>query len=225
MATASSSATDSAPASATMDRPIPASSGQRRLWFLEQMEPGSPLYNIPYLVRLRGALDEKALDRALARIVERHEALRTNFIAAGSEPTQVIKTSWTLDLPTTDLSSVAQADREAELKRLTTEEAKKPFDLQHDLMLRVRLFRLSPTEHALMLVMHHIASDGWSMAVIYRELGACYAAFSQSKLPELAEPEIQYADFAEWQREYLQGETLNRLTTYWKKQIAGAPAL
>lgn len=222
---ASPSATDSAPASAALERPIPASSGQRRLWFLEQMEPGSPLYNIPYLVRLRGTLDEKALDRSLARIVERHEALRTNFVAAGSEPVQVIKTSWAMDLPTTDLSHVPEASREAELKRLTTEEAKKPFDLQHDLMLRVRLFRLSPTEHALMLVMHHIASDGWSMAVIYRELGVCYAAFAQGKQPELAEPEIQYADFAEWQREYLQGETLDRLTSYWKKQIAGAPAL
>jgi natural product biosynthesis luciferase-like monooxygenase protein len=216
----------SAPRSAEPgDRPIPAASGQRRLWFLEQMEPGSPLYNIPYLVRLSGPLNERALDRALGAVVERHEALRTNFIAVGSEPTQVIKTSWTLELPVTDLTTVAEAQREAELQRLTIEEAKKPFDLQKDLMLRVRLYRLSATEHALMLVMHHIASDGWSMAVIYRELGACYEAFSNDRRPEMAELPIQYADFAEWQKEYLQGETLDKLINYWKKQMTGAPAL
>ncbi len=221
-ATDASASTMSAPAS---ERPIPASSGQRRLWFLEQMEPGSPLYNIPYLVRLGGPVNERALDRALAKIVERHEALRTNFIAVGSEPTQVIKTSWSLDLPVTDLTTIPAGEKEAALTRLTTEEAKKPFDLQADLMLRVRLFRLSETDHALMLVMHHIASDGWSMAVIYRELGACYEAFSKGELPALADPEIQYADFAEWQQEYLQGEVLEKLVTYWKQQIAGAPAL
>src|SRR5215203_5320428 len=186
-------------AATTLERPIPAASGQRRLWFLEQMEPGSPLYNIPYLVRLSGPLDARALDRALGAVVERHEALRTNFVAVGSEPTQQIKTSWALDLPITDLSAVAKADRENELKRLTVEEAKKPFDLQNDLMLRVRLFRLSAEEHALMIVMHHIASDGWSMAVLYRELGACYEAFSSGKQPNLPELPIQYADFAEWQ--------------------------
>ncbi len=208
-----------------LDRPIPASSGQRRLWFLEQMEPGSPLYNIPYLLRLSGALNGQALDRALGAVVERHESLRTNFIAVASEPTQVIKTSWSLDLPLTDLTAIPADEREAELKRSTIEEAKKPFDLQKDLMLRVRLYRLSETDHALMLVMHHISSDGWSMAVLYRELGACYEAFSHDRLPALTELPIQYADFAEWQKEYLQGETLDKLITYWKKQMAGSPAL
>ena len=125
------------------------------------MEPGSPLYNIPYLVRLSGPLDECALDRALGAVVQRHEALRTNFIAVGSEPTQQIKISWKLELPVTDLTSVAESGREAALMRAAVEEAKQPFDLQNDLMLRVRLFRLSSSEHALMLVMHHIASDGW----------------------------------------------------------------
>lgn len=206
-------------------RPIPAALGQRRLWFLEQMEPGSPLYNIPYLVRLSGPLNGQALDGALGAVVERHEALRTNFIAINSEPTQVIKTSWSLNLPVTDLSAIPAAEREAELQRLTIEEAKRPFDLQKDLMLRVRLYRLSETEHALMLVMHHIASDGWSMAVLYREIGACYEAFASDRLPALPELPIQYADFAEWQREYLQGETLERLIAYWKKQMTGAPAL
>ena len=206
-------------------RPIPAASGQRRLWFLEQMEPGSPLYNIPYLVRLSGPLNEQALDRALGHVVERHEALRTNFIPVGSEPTQVIKSSWSLELPLTDLTLRPAAEREEELRRLTVEEAKRPFDLQKDLMLRVRLYRLAPTEHALMLVMHHIASDGWSMAVLYKELGACYEAFANNRRPALPELPIQYADFAEWQHEYLQGETLAKLVSFWKKQMAGAPAL
>src|SRR3954465_5508284 len=113
--------TDESPASA-LEAPIPTSSGQRRLWFLEQMEPGSPLYNIPYLIRLSGELNERALDQALAAMVERHESLRTNFIAVGSEPAQVIKTSWSLELPVSDLSSVPAENRDAELARLTAEE-------------------------------------------------------------------------------------------------------
>lgn len=214
-----------AAANGSAARPIPASSGQRRLWFLEQMEPGSPLYNIPYLIRLSGALDEVALKRALETMVARHEALRTQFVAVGSEPTQVVMSTWTLALPVTDLSASAEGRRESELARLTQEEAKKPFSLRGDLLLRVRLFRLSPTEHALMLVMHHIASDGWSMAVLYREIGRCYEAFARGAEPELPELPIQYADFADWQQEYLQGETLQRLVDYWKKKMAGAPAL
>lgn len=206
-------------------RPIPASSGQRRLWFLEQMEPGSPLYHIPYLIRLQGELNERALDQALAAAVERHESLRTNFVAANSEPAQIIRSSWSLDLPVSDLSVLPAPQREPELQRLAAVEATKPFDLQRDLMLRVRLFRLSATEHALMLVMHHIASDGWSMAVLYRELGAAYEAFSAGRAPQLPELPVQYADFAEWQQEYLQGETRQRLTDFWKKQMAGAPPL
>ncbi len=218
-------ATTAASATPALARPIPASSGQRRLWFLEQMEPGSPLYNIPYLIRLSGTLDEAALRRALQAMVERHEALRTNFVAVGAEPTQVIATKWELEVPITDLTTVDGSRREAELDRFAKEEAMRPFDLQRDLMLRVRLFRLTPTEHALMLVMHHIASDGWSMAVLYRELGECYEAFTHDEPPKLPELPIQYADFADWQQEYLQGETLRGLVEFWKKQMAGAPAL
>src|SRR5207248_2251032 len=174
-------------ATAVNDRPIPASSGQRRLWFLEQMEPGSPLYNIPYLIRLSGPLNQVALERALRKMVERHEALRTNFVAVGSEPTQVIATEWSLELPVTELVAIEESQREAELARLTRLEAKEPFNLQRGLPVRVRLYRLSPTEHALMLVMHHIASDGWSMAVLYREIGACYEAYTRGAEPLLKE--------------------------------------
>ena len=204
---------------------IPASSGQRRLWLLEQMEPGTPLYNIPYLVRLSGHLDKEALDKSLAALVERHETLRTNFVAVGSEPRQLVRSASSIDVPLTDLTALPEGEREAELRRLTSAEARKPIDLARDLMLRVRLYRLSATEHALMLVMHHIASDGWSMAVLYRELGSCYEAFSGGRHPQLAPLPVQYGDFAQWQEEYLQGETLNRLVEFWKKTMNGAPAL
>lgn len=204
---------------------LPASSGQRRLWFLDQMEPGTPLYNIPYLVRLAGPLNERALQRALRAIVERHEALRTNFVALGSEPKQVVRAAGALELPVTDVDGATPAEREAELHRLTTEEARKPFNLATDLMLRVRLFRLSPTEHALMLVMHHIASDGWSMAILYRELGVLYEGFSTGAAVTLPDLPVQYGDFAQWQDEYLRGEALDRLVSFWKKTMAGAPGL
>lgn len=204
---------------------IPASSGQRRLWFLEQMEPGSPLYNIPYLIRLSGPLNEEALRRALNTIVSRHESLRTNFAAVGSEPVQVVRPSAELALPVTDLALMPESNRDAELQQLAGAEARAPFDLAHDLPLRVRLFRLSDTKHALMLVMHHIASDGWSMGILYRELGLCYDAYRDGRQPALPELDIQYADFAAWQQEHLQGATLQRLTSYWEKQLAGAPAL
>lgn len=204
---------------------IPASSGQRRLWFLEQMEPGSPLYNIPYLIRLSGPLDEAALRRALNTIVSRHESLRTNFKAVGSEPVQVVRPSAELALTLTDLSHFPEPDRGDELRRLAAAEARAPFDLATDLPVRARLFRLSDAEHALMLVMHHIASDGWSMGILYRELGLCYDAYHQGRRPLLPALEIQYADFAAWQQEQLQGANLQRLIDFWKNQMAGAPAL
>lgn len=215
---------DGAPFSAPVEQ-LPASSGQRRLWFLEQMEPGTPLYNIPYLVRLKGSLDQRALHRALSAIVARHESLRTNFIAVGSEPKQVVRGDWSLELPVTDLAARAEEERERELARLSSAEARKPFDLARDLMLRVRLFRLAENDHALMLVMHHIASDGWSMAILYRELGVAYEAYSTGGHPALPELPVQYGDFAQWQEEYLQGETLQRLVDFWKTTMAGAPAL
>lgn len=204
---------------------IPASSGQRRLWFLDQMEPGTPLYNIPYLVRLAGPLNRAALQRALATVVERHEVLRTNFVAVGSEPKQVVRATWSLDLPVTDLAATPAAEREARLRHLTGEEARRPFDLARDLMLRARLYQLGPDDHALLLVMHHIASDGWSMAILYRELGAAYEALARGAEPALPPLPVQYGDFAQWQEDYLQGETLERLVDFWRRTMAGAPTL
>jgi len=208
-----------------IDDTAPLSFGQRRLWFLEQMEPGSPLYHISYLVRLSGSLDVPALHRTMEAIVERHEVLRTHITGAGAEPVQVIASSSSLALPQVDLGDWAGPQREAELQRLAHEEARRPFDFRRDLMLRVRLFRLAANEHALMLVLHHVAADGWSMGVLYREMGAFYAAFARGLQPALPELQIQYADFAVWQQQYLQGGTLQRLADFWKKQMAGAPPL
>ncbi|HTL67387.1 MAG TPA: MupA/Atu3671 family FMN-dependent luciferase-like monooxygenase [Lacunisphaera sp.] len=205
--------------------PVPASSGQRRLWFLEQVESGTPLYNIPYLIRLHGALDEPALHRALATIVGRHESLRTTFTAVNAEPVQVVHQEWDLALTVEDLTGVPAAEQAAELKRLTAAEARRPFDLARDLPVRVRLYRLAPTSHALMLVMHHIASDGWSMGVFYRELGACYAAALAGHRPDLPGTPAQYRDFAAWQQEQLAGPGFPRLVAHWRKKLAGAPAL
>ena len=204
---------------------IPLSFGQQRLCFLDQMEPNSPLYNIPCLFRLRGPLDVATLKRSLEAVVERHEALRTVFVPAGEQPAQVVRPPSSFALPLEDLSALPEGRREGELRQLARNEATQPFDLKHDRMLRARLFRLGETDHALMLVMHHVAADGWSMAILYRELGALYAAFSKAQASPLREPPIQYADFALWQQEYLRGETLQRLLNFWKKQLAGAPAL
>jgi natural product biosynthesis luciferase-like monooxygenase protein len=208
-----------------LDETSPLSFGQRRLWFLEQMEPGSPLYHIPYLVRLSGSLDGPALHRTMEAIVERHEVLRTHITAAGAEPVQIIASSSRLALPQVDLGDWDGPQREAELQRLAQEEARRPFDFRRDPMLRVCLFRLAATEHALLLVLHHVAADGWSMAVLYREMGAFYGAFARGLQPALPELQIQYADFAVWQQQYLQGGTLQRLADFWKKQMAGAPPL
>src|SRR5688572_22085022 len=177
---------------------IPLSFGQQRLWFLDQMEPDSPLYNIPYLVRLKGRLEVTTLKRSLEGIVERHESLRTMFVLAGEQPVQIVCPPSAFELPMEDLGELLENQREIELRRLARKEATRPFNLQRDLKLRAQLFRLSETDHALMLVMHHIAADGWSTAILYRELGALYESFSKGEAPPLPELPIQYADFAMW---------------------------
>lgn len=207
--------------------PLPVSSGQRRLWFLSQLHPTSPVYNIPYLLRLSGSLKSEALQRALLTLVQRHEVLRTTFVSIDSEPRQVIRPAGTISLalPVSDLTGIAVSEREAELVRSATEEAKRPFDLAHDLLLRAHLFKLADTEHALLVVVHHIASDGESMVIFYRELAICYQSFANGVRPVLPELLIQFADFAAWQRDYLAGDVRKKLTDYWKKQMAAAPPL
>ncbi len=200
---------------------FPTSFAQQRLWFFDQFEPGSPFYNIPTAVRLKGALDVGALSRALDEIVRRHEALRTTFAVQAGQPVQVIAPALHLPVDLVDLSGLDETEREVETLRLATQEARTGFDLTRGPLLRVRLLRLSAQEHVILLTMHHIVSDGWSMGVLVGEIGALYDAFAHgrpSPLPPLA---IQYADFAEWQREYLTGAVLEQQLAYWKQQLGG----
>ncbi|HEX2205514.1 MAG TPA: condensation domain-containing protein, partial [Longimicrobium sp.] len=202
----------------------PLSAGQSRLWFLDRLEPGSPRYNSPIALRVRGPLDAEVLERALAEVVRRHEALRTVFRAGeGGEPVQVVQPAGAFSLARQDLSGLDAETREAEALRLADVEARGPFDLSAGPLFRARLLRLGEGDHLLSLSMHHIVTDGWSMGVLFQELGPLYEAFARgepSPLPELA---IQYPDFAAWQRETLSGEALERPLAWWREALAGAP--
>ncbi len=209
----------------TDGNPVPLSFAQQRLWFLDQLDPGSSLYNIPAAVRLCGPLDSAALERSLQEIIRRHEALRTTFPSGDGQPSQVIEEAIEFHLPLVDLRELPEPARESEARWLAQEEATRPFDLSRDLMLRGRLLRLGEQEHLLAITQHHIASDGWSIGVFWGELAALYEVFSNglpSRLPDLP---VQYADYAVWQRQWLQDEVLNQQLAYWKKQLAGAPAV
>src|SRR5829696_3565411 len=212
-------------APAPRDARLPLSFSQQRMWLLDQLEPGTPTYNISHALRLSGTLDAEALRRSLEEIVSRHEALRTTFAAVDGEPVQVISAATDVELPIEDLTTLPEAERENEAKRLARQEARSPFDLERGPLVRAKLLRLGEEEHLLLLTMHHIVSDGWSMGVFWRELGALYGAFSEGKPSPLAEPPIQYADYALWQRQWLTGEALDRQLTYWKERLADIPNL
>ena len=201
----------------------PLSFSQQRLWFLEQLEPGSPAYHIPAIFHLTGELNVAALTASLNEIVQRHEALRTTFTAVNGQAAQQVASNVRVPLPLEDLQSVPTGRREAEIARLTAAETRRPFDLSQGPLLRAGLLRLAPTEHRLILTMHHIASDGWSRGVLLRELSLLYQDFLAGERPSLDPLPIQYSDFAIWQREYLAGDRLNKQLAYWKNQLAGAP--
>jgi amino acid adenylation domain-containing protein len=204
---------------------LPLSFAQQRLWFLDQLEAESSAYNIPGSIRLRGPLNVAALERSLNEIVRRHEALRTTFPAIDGEPVQKITASLPLTLAVVDLTDRAEDTREDEAQRIVSEEARRPFDLSRGPLLRVKLIRLGEQDHVLILILHHIVSDGWSMGLLYRELSVLYRAFTDDRPSPLADLPIQYADFAVWQREWLRGEVLESQLSYWKNQLAGAPAM
>ncbi|HEX8321936.1 amino acid adenylation domain-containing protein, partial [Longimicrobium sp.] len=201
--------------------PLPLSFAQERLWFLDHLEPGSTTYTIPAAWRLGGALDEAALERALGEVVRRHEALRTVFAEVDGSPVQVIAPFGGFALPVEDLSGMD----EAALRRRAGEEARRAFDLAAGPLFRAVLLRLGEEDHGLLVSMHHIVSDGWSMGVFFRELSALYAAYRAGGESPLPEPAVQYADYAMWQREQLEGEVLDRQLAYWKERLAGAPEL
>lgn len=205
------------------DGELPLSFAQQRLWFLNQWEPSSSLYNSAASLRIDGQLNVPALRRTLQAIVARHESLRTSFVAVDGVPLQRIADSLLIPMPAVDLSDLPEADRVAKL--LAQQEAQRPFDLATGPLLRITLLRLSAKEHVVLYTMHHIISDGWSMSVVGREVAALYEAFSEGRPSPLAELPLQYADYAVWQRNYLQGEVLEKQLDFWRNHLSGAPAV
>jgi amino acid adenylation domain-containing protein len=208
----------------------PLSFSQERLWFLDQLEPGSAVYNLPVAVRLDGELAPAALAAAIERVAERHASLRTTIGTPAGRPVQVIAPRADLPLPLVDLAALAAGAREATAERLAAAEALSPFDLARGPLVRARLLRLDARRHVLLVTCHHIVTDGWSLRVFFAELAALYVAAlaagepAQPPQPALPALPVQYADFAHWQRRWLQGEELARLLAYWRERLAGAPA-
>ena len=205
--------------------PAPLSFAQQRMWFLDQLEPESPLYNIHMGVELSGPLNVSVLQRSIAEILRRHESLRTTFTVIDNRPVQVINRNAIFKLPVNDLQELDETQRRLRVTEWAEEDARRRFDLTKGPLLRANLLRLGKTEHVLLLTIHHIISDGWSVGVFVRELAALYEAYTggcPSPLPELS---IQYADFAGWQRDRLRGERLEEHLSYWRAQLTGAPSL
>ena len=206
------------------DKPLPLSFAQQRLWVLDQIDPNNSLYNVPRAIRLKGKLNINALTDSLNQIVRRHEALRTTF-ATGTDgaPIQVVADSLVLEVPMVELSRWPAEEREAAAREIASKEARTPFDLARGPLLRAKLLRLDGEDHVLLLTLHHVVSDAWSAGVFFEELGALYTAYLQgqpSPLPELA---IQYADYAAWQRSWLEGQVLASQLSYWREHLLGAP--
>jgi aspartate racemase len=204
---------------------LPLSFAQQRLWFLEQLQPGSAAYTMSAALRLKGLLNTTALEQSLCEIVRRHEIFRTTFSAVDGRPVQVISSVMDVKLRRVELQALPESERESETQQWSTQEAQRPFDLAQGLLMRAVLLHLAAEEHVLLLTMHHIIFDGWSKGVFWRELTVLYDAFTAGKPSPLPELSIQYADFAHWQQQWLQGEVLETQLAYWKQQLAGLPTL
>ncbi|HEX2091721.1 MAG TPA: amino acid adenylation domain-containing protein, partial [Longimicrobiaceae bacterium] len=202
---------------------LPLSFAQQRLWIIDRLEPGSATYNMPFALRLRGALDADALRRSLDTLVGRHETLRTTFAEHEGAPVQEIHAPVPVALPVMDLRDVIEA--EAEASRIAGIEALQAFDLSAGPLLRSTLLRLSEEEHVLLFTLHHVVSDGWSMDVLVREVSALYSAYTRGEEARLPELPVQYADYAVWQRNWLSGAVLEAQLAYWRERLAGAPPL
>jgi amino acid adenylation domain-containing protein len=203
--------------------PLPLSFAQQRLWFLDQLDPGSTAYNSAGAVRLLGKLDPSAVQRSLTEIVRRHEVLRTTFPVQNGDPVQHIASPGPVDMPLRDLSETQ--DREQTALQLARDESARPFDLSQGPLLRAALVRLEPEAHLLLLTVHHSICDAWSVNILIREFTTLYAALLSGEVSPLAELPIQYADFAIWQRQWLTGDVLERYLTYWRDKLAGMPSL
>lgn len=198
---------------------IPLSFAQQRLWFIDQLEPASAVYNVCQVVRIQGPLEVTALQASLDEIIRRHESLRTNFVSAEGQPVQVIASERTITVQRTDLTGLAGTAQSVEIERLLREESSRPFDLARDLLIRALLVKTAATEHTLLLTLHHIISDGWSFGILFRELAALYPALARGEAVSLPELPIQYADYAHWERENVEGPALDRALAYWRKQL------
>ena len=200
----------------------PLSFGQQRLWFIDRMEGGSQ-YNVPAALALDGELDRTALEQALAKLVERHAILRTTYASADGEPVQRVQDAAAAGLEWIDLGGLDGAQQDAEVRRLAAAEAARPFDLEHGPVLRASVLSLAPQRHVLLVTLHHIATDGWSMGIVVREFAELYAAQVSGRAAVLPELPVQYADFAAWQRAQVDGAALERQLGYWRERLAGLP--
>ncbi|QMS92433.1 NcpB [Nostoc edaphicum CCNP1411] len=202
---------------------IPLSYAQQRLWFLDKLNPNSASYNIPVGLRLVGTLNVVALEQSFREIIHRHEALRTNFVVVDGKPLQIIQTQTNWTVAVVDLQHLPVTEQKTAAQKLLQQQVIEPFDLESEALIRATLLMLSSTEQWLVVCMHHVVSDGWSIGVFIKELQALYNAYSQGQPSPLLPLPIQYADFALWQRQWLQGEVLNSQLSYWKQQLANAP--
>lgn len=203
----------------------PLSFAQERLWFLEQLEPQSAVYNICRAVRVHGNLNVSALEASLNEIVHRHETLRTAFRLVDGQPIQIVQPPGDLAFETVDLTATVESELDAEIRRVIKAEAEHPFDLQRGSLLRCKLLRLRDAENILILLTHHAASDAWSMGILTRELWSLYQAFSHGQPSPLDPLPAQYSDYAVWQRDWLHGEVLQSQLSYWKEQLEDLPVL
>ncbi|MCL4850895.1 MAG: amino acid adenylation domain-containing protein, partial [Bryobacteraceae bacterium] len=203
----------------------PLSFAQQRLWFLDQLAPGSSFYNVPAAVPLRMPLNATLLERSLNEIIRRHEVLRTRFVTVDGQPVQVIAEALAVEVPLVDLRHFPEGERQAEATRLANVEARQPFDLTRGPLLRASLLRLQDSEYVFCLTVHHVVCDGWSMGLLFQELNQLYTAYALGRPSPLEELPVQYADYAMWQREALEGEVLEEQLEYWRKQLAGIVAL
>src|SRR5712671_2528676 len=200
----------------------PASFAQQRLWFLDQLEPGTPAYNLVRAFRLSGALDVAALTSAIRTVVRRHESLRTVFEMVEGETRQIVLSDLDIQVPVVAVTHLPLGDRRAEALRIASEEGKKPFDLTQGPLFRALLVRMHRDQHLLVLAMHHIITDGWSISILFRELARCYEAFVNREEVHLPELPVQYVEYAQWQRENITGEVLEKQVAYWKNKLKGA---
>ncbi|MBO0798593.1 MAG: amino acid adenylation domain-containing protein, partial [Blastocatellia bacterium] len=206
----------------TRDGKLPLSFGQQRLWFLDKLVQGSSFYNISSALRVKGKLDVAAMGASLKEVVRRHEVLRTTFSSLDGQPIQIVSQAMSLTIPVIDLAELSESDRDEEGRRLTIENTSIPFDLEQGPLFRATLLRLAAEDHAFLFTTHHIICDGWSLGVLIQEFATLYKAFTEGKPSPLPELPIQYADFAHWQRQWMEGEVLEKLLSYWKTQLSGA---